>query len=291
MELYAMNLQETGRPQRGSGLWRKVASAAILTLGIVPFAIPTAHAGTVTGRAMTMAELAQSSDEIVHGTVEKVEASFRNGRIETDATIAVREGFKGTRYSLGRNKVAENPAQAPRFTLTTLGGTLPNIPIAQHMSFTPNFAQGEEVVLFLRYPESDPVKRDKALSIRPNSKLPVSPRIVGYFQGKFSVYKDDVTGRRYVSRFQLDGLGLAPTSKTQSSTLKALRSGRLKVSETRLVADTPEKAPQLSEIASPRTSTVAPVASEKAIAANLGTTVLPVQDFNAFVTQIKEVVK
>jgi hypothetical protein len=238
-----------------------------------------------------MKELVESSDEIVHGHVEKVESVWRGGRIETDTTIAVMEGFKGGKYSLGPGKRAANRESAPRLQITTLGGSLKQPPIAQHSSFTPYFAEQEEVILFLQYPTSDAQQRDKLMAAHPGTRLAVSPRITGVFQGKFTVFQDKLSGARYVSRFTLDGLKLAPTRETMSIMVEGLRNGRLAVTQGTLVANRVEDAPDLASIAAV-TRTVAEDQSRKRNRLSQpASSTLPIQDFSQFVNQIKDSLK
>jgi hypothetical protein len=263
-------------------------AGAMLTLCVV--AEPeVGMAATFRGRMMTMPELVKSSDEIVIGVVEKSQGVWRNGRVETDTVIIVQEGLKGNKYSLGPGKKSMDRASAPRVRMTTLGGTPPGSPLTQHVSFSPFFTEEEEVVLFLKYPEADPAKRERAMAAAPDSKLITSPRITGYFQGKFSVFTDEASGQKRVARLNLDAFDVLPSDASHRAALRALATNRLGVTSGPLVAKSPEDAPSLGSLT---------VASRQAKSAATGalfgqgkTTKLnpiPVSPLEDFVNQIKE---
>jgi hypothetical protein len=235
----------------------------------------------------TMGEMVRSSDEIVRGEVDSVSSVWRDGRVETDAIISVSEGFKGSKYSLGPGKKAKNRNSAPKLRVTTFGGTPKDSPLSQHMPFAPQFAPDEEVILFLKYPESDVTKRDRVLAASPNSKVPTSPRIVGLFQGKFTVFTDTTTKQKFVTRLTLDSYGIAGDSEVQGQVVRALASNRLGVTSGPIVASRPEDAPPMSSLKGPQTVGGKKRAAAVAALSSTGKaiTVMPVEDF---VNQINE---
>ncbi len=91
------------------------------------------------GRAATFAatsveEVARTSDAVVRGVVSAVASrTARDGRIVTDVDIAVDDAWKGA------------PGDAVRVVVP--GGTLPGL--AMRVDAAPEFAPGEEVVVFL----------------------------------------------------------------------------------------------------------------------------------------------
>src|SRR5690606_9680006 len=122
-----------------------------------------------------VASLARRSDWVVHADIASRSSRWVDGNIETTYQVVVRESLLG-----------EGPET---FNLTLPGGEAPNgAPIAQYVRGTPEFADGEEVVLFLRrdftedWAAIDEARRQVGLEpfrFHPDSGLATSPRIVG----------------------------------------------------------------------------------------------------------------
>jgi hypothetical protein len=262
-----------------------MVAAGLLVL--IPSLVP---ASSLVGRNMTMPELAKRSDEIVHGTVERVEGKWRNGRVETDSVIVVKEGYKGSKYSLGPGKQAVNKATAPRVTISTIGGTVQGSPITQHAPLMPFFVPGEEVILFLRYPEADPAKRDKAFAAAPQSRLILSPRVVGLFQGKFTVITHPDTGRRTVARLPLEKYDIAPTEPALKAVIQGLALGRIPTTSGTLVAQYPDLADRLGSL-QPVQYNLDTTQSVQRLSQSARTNPIPLMDLDAFVNQIQQNVR
>jgi hypothetical protein len=124
----------------------RIALAAALTLCVSPAWATTAIKASLT-------ELAQTSTLVVRGTVKRLQSRWDHQRILTDVDIQVTEALKGQPGALVR--------------LTQPGGHVGNL--GQTVEGLASFAEGEEVVVFLR----------------PHSSR--GYMVAGFSQGKFHV--------------------------------------------------------------------------------------------------------
>ena len=141
------------------------------------FLLSASLATATTVQKFTVQDLARKSEAIVVGEVEEVVSRWDDGgkEIYTYVTVRVKDRFKG-------------PKGQATLTLRQLGGQVGTI--ASEVPGMPEFAKGEEVVLFLS-------QKDAA----------GYPWVVGLQQGKYSVVTDE-NGFKQV-RNEIDGLSLA----------------------------------------------------------------------------------
>ncbi|MEQ8818873.1 MAG: hypothetical protein RLY93_01415 [Sumerlaeia bacterium] len=155
---------------------RKSSLFSLLALLALAFASAPARAASVV--PMAVEELAAVAEDIVHATVENAEAEMLGGLIVTHFDFKVVESYKGAIKSG-----------------STLEMTLPGGRMGQLASFstaTPRFTVGEEVILFTSNPQARALKAGKSLEVDEDSPLVKSPKLVGGWQGKFTVVRQDV---------------------------------------------------------------------------------------------------
>lgn len=170
-----------------------LAVAAALTVGLLPAA---GLATTKIGRDLTLGEMVAESTRIVHGEVVSKKAKFENGLIVTDYKVRVTENLK----------TPKGITVPKELSLTLLGGDLESPPISQHAPGLIHLVEGEEVVLFLTdhkpsHPGVPVPQKDL------ESSLYRSPAIVGFNEGRFSVFTDVRDGKKKVGRFNTEGMG------------------------------------------------------------------------------------
>jgi hypothetical protein len=137
-------------------------------------------------------ELANLSDVIVVGKVDKKEARWVGRHIETTIGIQAKEYWKG---DLGSS-----------FEFTQMGGELQRpLPIAMEADGAPKFFEGEQVILFLEKPKKNPQNKG-ASPLPPDSRLPDSCKVVGWAQGKYSIIKDSKTNQEKVIRLGMEDM-------------------------------------------------------------------------------------
>jgi hypothetical protein len=143
-------------------------AAAIIPITIAPLPL---HATVVV--PVDVAELAVEAAAIAHGRIVRVEARQGEGRrVERLVTLQVFEYFKGGWGNVVQFRVP--------------GGTLGRYQTV--MIGTPEFAEGDEVVLFLG--------------------ARAEPFVLGLHQGVFRVVAEEATGRRMVTPPLLQGASL-----------------------------------------------------------------------------------
>jgi hypothetical protein len=185
---------------------------ALLILTIISFAALVGTANALTYKELSTADLVRSADAICIGTCTKKSSRFIDHHIETTVEIAVSEYLKG---DLGKT-----------ITLTIMGGEIETpLPLAQHVMGTPNFVEKEEVLLFLTAPRLDP----KDLNSQPPSaaaRFAVSPDVVGWFQGKYTILTDSATGEKKIAKFNFDNMSALPNDEVTRKLYRALENTR-----------------------------------------------------------------
>lgn len=202
----------------------KVIKAAIITA----FATlsMTASATLLVNPAMSVQQLSTDSDDVVVGNVLSVEPRVVDRSFETSYQIAVSEAIKSNSGDYTPGKV---------FTMTLPGASLTTPPITQYVSAVPYMAKGEQVLLFLKKsnhpaPDSNTLSR----SNQPVSLLPSSPKVVGWNQGSFTVFTNPQTGKKMVTRLNMEDYGLLNSPAAAEELVKSLETNQIKVIETKI---------------------------------------------------------
>lgn len=266
--------------------YKKLIETAAVAVAI--FALPmSASALRVTGTPMDMQQLTRSADEVVVGTVVEENAVIIGQRIETNYTIQVNESVKTRSGDL---------APGRPLTITLPGGSLTTPPITQYVTGTPYMSKGEEVVLFLAQPKQRAVTR--AIDPELEGNLRDSYRVVGYNQGRFSVVRDQESGERLVTRFNLSDFGLANTSRDTRKILDGIEQGKLPVVRRSILQES--TVPTVSRDKDPLEVTIEDQANltveeRKRMAetfrqqrANSNNRGLAVQEYDSFIQQVRE---
>jgi hypothetical protein len=142
---------------------------ARLAAGLLLAAPGSARASLIV--KMTLEEMAVASEVVVAGTVRSVQAFWNPGRtmIFSRVAIDIWEAAKGS--------------APPTIEVVELGGTLDGLSV--WVPGTPQFAPGEEVVVFLG--------RDRADG---------EWKVAGFAQGKFRIVRDRPSGQRVVQHVE-----------------------------------------------------------------------------------------
>lgn len=184
---------------------------------VVTLLVVCCWAATVSGFSVSrnkgdlpLDQLVGLADEIVVGTVKSKQTNVVGRHFETDYEVDITESLKG-----------KSAAPGQTLKLTVAGGSLTTPPLTQYVQGTASMYTGEKVALFL---SSKPPKmsQDAKRRLGSKSKLASSPRIVGMSQGKFSVIKDEVSGKEKITRFNLEDYGIAPNDVALEKSLRAL---------------------------------------------------------------------
>jgi len=183
----------------------------------------------------TMDSLVSRSDLIVEGKVKSVESVLSGGHIETTIHVNVSQRYKGTLLS--------NDLE-----LRQLGGAIQKpLPLAQAVPGMPVFKSDERVVLFLstRMPKMSAESRQKLLAEN-NGEMPAllkSPKVIGGYQGKFTVFVDPTTKKSMVSRQSLreiqgvkDGQVSAEIRARMENSVKVTAADPLKARENKVMS-------------------------------------------------------
>jgi hypothetical protein len=166
---------------------------------------------------MDMQQLTKAADEIVVGTVLTEKTIIVGKRFETNYTVQVSDTLKSGTGSL---------APGRQFTMTLPGGSLTTPPLTQYATGVPYMVKGEDVVLFLRQPTGAKAPT-RAIDPRMQGNLQSSYSIVGWNEGRFSIFTDKDTGEKLVTRVNLEDFGLMNTSKDTQMLLQALKDKKL----------------------------------------------------------------
>jgi len=165
---------------------------------------------------MDIQQLTRNADEIVVGHVVSEETAVVGNRLQTNYKILVNENLRGRNPDMTSGR---------EFAMTLPGGTLTTPPLAQYVSGMPYMVKGEDVVLFLKKPA--PLATSRAVDPAVDGNLRTSYQILGYDQGRFSVITDRKSGRKMVTRLNLENYGLLNTRKDLNSTLDALSQNQI----------------------------------------------------------------
>lgn len=113
---------------------------------------------------MDLDEIVEKADRIIVGKVTKIDSSWdkKHERIWTSVTFSIIQGIKGE--------------SAESITIKLLGGVIEKENIGLKVAQMPEFKVGEDGLIFLKD--------------EPDLYCP----IVGWFQGRFRIYKDKETG-------------------------------------------------------------------------------------------------
>jgi hypothetical protein len=142
-----------------------IATAGIM-LVVCAFLVCSGDA-SATIRFLSTADMEELSDTIVTGTVESTEARWEGQRIVTEVSVKVSDGVKG------------EVNDADTVTLRLPGGRVGDV--MSYCPEMPNFAAGEEVLLYLEY------QKNSGFQIEAGKR------------GKMEVRTDLTTGKKYVS--------------------------------------------------------------------------------------------
>jgi hypothetical protein len=165
-----------------------------------------------TGKEATLEQLTKGADAIIVGDVVSKKVNVVDRRFETDYDISVKEQLKGADLPPGRH-----------VTITVPGGELTTPPLTMYVELQAYMVPKEEVVLFLST-RPRPVSPELAAQIGP-TKLLTTPRVIGGYEGKFSVLTDVKDGRKRVTRLNLEQYGFVPQDPHLQSLLRAVASG------------------------------------------------------------------
>jgi hypothetical protein len=179
---------------------------------LISFAVLLGTAYALTYRPLSTSDLVKGADAICIGKCIKKSSRFVDHNIVTTVEIAVSEYIKG---DLGKT-----------ITLAIIGGEIEEpLPLAQRVMGTPNFLEGEEVLLFLAAPK----KGARGLASDPKSlsfQLASSPDVVGWFQGKYTILTDSVTGQKKVANFNFENMQIVPNDEITRKLYSALENTR-----------------------------------------------------------------
>jgi len=168
----------------------------------------------------SLEDLASRADLIVSGEIASTAGRLTEGHIETTIHVAVRETFKGS-------------VSSKDLVLTQLGGSIKEpIPLSQAVPGLAPFAPKEKVILFLSTapPRVPAALQEKALASN-GGKLPAlwtSPKVIGGFQGKYTIYYDTKLQKEMVIRQSgLTAHGVDPSSIPPEMQARLAESGQM----------------------------------------------------------------
>ena len=176
--------------------------------------------------AMSLEELTKSADEVVVGNVLSQQTRTVGGSFETDYSIQVNENLKTRSGEL---------QQGQNFTLTMPGGTIQEPPVTQYVMGVPSFYKGEEVFLFLQK-GTGKESRDPGIKARnTESQLTKSYKVVGWNQGRFSVATIAETGKKVVTRINLENYGVTNESDGTQQVVQAISQQKIPTVESNIL--------------------------------------------------------
>ena len=154
----------------------------------------------------TFEEMAKKADLIIKGKCEAKNTKWVDSHLETTLSVSISEILKG-KY---QTRVIE---------ITQLGGSVNSpAPLRQYVPDQPHIYKGEDVVLFLTTDKTNIEPKSGELQPASTSNLIASPKIIGLWQGKFTILKNESSGEEYVTRFCLEQVGYV-SDDTHSSLL------------------------------------------------------------------------
>ncbi len=180
-------------------------AAALLACGNV-------SAVEMTTGPATIKQLVNSSDTVVIGKCLGKSSAMVGKHIETTYEFSVEESLKGSRGA------------GSKISLTVPGGELSTFPLGEFVPEQAHMYKGEETALFLKEVPPGTVRKSMVPS---NSKLPDSPKVVGGWQGKYTVYSDATTGKKSLVRFNLENYGYAHNDDVMQKFIKAYSEGKM----------------------------------------------------------------
>jgi hypothetical protein len=231
------------------------------------------------GKEASLKSMTAASDAVIVGKCVGKKSQMVGRIIETDYEIEVSEVLKGSAFQPGRT-----------LTLTVPGGDLTTPPISMSVPAQARMFVGEKVALFLTTKPLPAPSSPSSQAAASKSKLRTTPRIVGGYEGKFSVYKDEADGTEKVTRINLEQYGYVHNDRVLERMVRAMASGDLKVTSGPVVDlgggtyTTPEGKALLD----------AALSASGSAGGATGTTrpkttgVPPAQDFEAFKTSVKQ---
>jgi hypothetical protein len=187
----------------------------ILACAVVAYAMPS-RALTRQGKPATLEDMTRQSDSVLIGQCKSKKVNVVGRHFETDYEVEVGEMLKGKGHAPGE-----------KIRLTVMGGELTTPPITQMLQYQPHMFEGEEVALFL---EEKPLQVSPQLAARanPQSKLHTTPRVVGMADGKFSVFTDTASGKKKLTRVNLEDYGYVHQDRALQRILRAVATGDAK---------------------------------------------------------------
>jgi len=256
---------------------KKAAAVGVLSLA----AASLCYGAQRFGKDMNLEQLTLKSDSIVIGTVVSKKVNVVDRHFETDYEIQVSEQLKGDGNGAGQ-----------KFTLTTPGGEITTPPLGMFVQLQAHMFPGEEVALFLndKPRQVDPMV---AAQVRGNTKLLTTPRVVGSYEGKFSIITNPADGKKKILRYSLENLGYVPNDKTMQRVLNAVASGDLQSTSGQVVdlggglSTTPEGKTVLDSTMKANSK----ARDEKIISSLKKNGAIKVQDLDEFTSQVRNFVQ
>lgn len=174
-------------------------------------------------KSLAFKDLVAESDQVVVGSCQERSVRMEGGLIVTDYKIKPSEFWKGKRTL----------AQDGTFTMTEVGGAFnnPRMPLGQYAPGvgSSDMIPGEDVLLFLADPKPAPAPKNAkaakaaaAAASRPALKRPsldASPRVVGNWQGRFSVITHPTEGRKMIARTNVSPVPGSPINTAMRAKL------------------------------------------------------------------------
>jgi hypothetical protein len=244
----------------------------------------TAWAAKRTGKDMSLKTLTDQSDSVIIGKCKDKNVQWVDKHLETSYNVEVQETLKGKSFKQGQT-----------MAVTVPGGELTTPPLTQYVEMVPTMFPGEGVALFLKDtgPEAPPSVKAR---INPKSKLWTSPQVVGWSQGKFSVYTDKKDGRQKIARLNLEQMGAVPQSRALERLLHAVASGDVAVTSAPVVdlgdgvQTTPEGRDLFNRLSKAESANSANAAAVKknVVPTSRGPEQLKAQDLEDFKAQVRK---
>lgn len=181
---------------------------------------------TMKNASMSLEQLTHESDDIVIGNVTTEEPRVIGRSFETAYKVEVSENLKSATGSLKPGKT---------FIMTLPGASLTTPPITQYVSGVPYMGKGEKVLLFLKNSKNAQPSESAARASARLSTLPSSPKVIGWNQGRFSVFTNPETGKPVVARVNLENYGLLNSGADVNRLLEAAKTQQIKLIEQKIV--------------------------------------------------------
>lgn len=183
----------------------------LFVAAILPIVFPAGAVRRV-GRERTLQELTQQSDSVIIGHCRSKNVRFSGKLIETEYEVEVTDQLKGGK-----------PTAARVITLTLPGGEMTTPPLTQYVPLQAHMYAGEDVALFLKEYTAEP-PASVAKRVDRSSRLFTSPQIVGWYEGKFTVFTG-TDGKRKIARVNLESHRTQHTDAALQRVIKAISTG------------------------------------------------------------------